>query len=92
MENCKIRHGLRKLDSKSRSRLCVGKTLTSYNVCLEVVPLIKYTKQTKIFFLVFWVRQGLTLLLRILFQTKKSRLHSSLRNVVCSKNIDVFIF
>jgi len=38
-------------------------------------------KETKYFFLIFWARQGLTLVLRILIQNKKSKLCSSLKDI-----------
>ena len=37
-------------------------------------------KETKYIFLIFWARQGLTLVLRILIQIEKSGLRSSLKD------------
>jgi len=39
----------------------------------------KKLKETKIIFFVFWARQGLTLVLRILIKNEKSGLRSSLK-------------
>ena len=39
----------------------------------------KILKETKFFFLIFWARQGLTLILRILIKDEKSGLRSSLK-------------
>jgi len=38
-------------------------------------------KRNKLFFLIFWARQGLTLVLRILIQHEKSGLRSSLEDI-----------
>ena len=38
-------------------------------------------KRNKNIFFIFWARQGLTLVLRILIQNEKSRLRSSLRKL-----------
>jgi len=38
-------------------------------------------KETKYIFLIFWVRQGLTLVLHILIQNEKSGLRSSFKDI-----------
>ncbi|WVZ14517.1 hypothetical protein V8G54_012083 [Vigna mungo] len=91
----KIRQGPRKPKIGFGSRLRVAKVLAPYNACPKAVPLIKYANKDLVckmfnypknnnikkqkYFLVFWARQGLTLLLRILIQNEKSGLRSSLK-------------
>ena len=102
----KRRNGPRKPKIWFGSRLRVGKVLAPYNACPKAVPLIKYAnkdmvckmfdypKNNKIkkqkYFLGFWARQGLTLLLRILSHTEKSGLRSSFRKIDCLKMFLVF--
>jgi len=44
-------------------------------------------KRNKNIFLIFWARQGLTLVLRILIQNEKSGLRSSLDNIWKTKKM-----